>query len=90
MKMCPIGAPQDGPDLLAGSQEPVGAEEKWAVTGVNASVRSSLWHLKHQLFQGLPEEEKRKTAVLRYPATVRGKQFFRSSVKSLLGNEKRA
>ena len=64
-------------------------QRKAGCNWVNASTGSSLWPLKPQL---LYTSEREGTGSLGcfIPLSVMGKQFFRSSVKSLLGNEKRA
>lgn len=68
---------------------PGGRGKQASATRVNASVGSSLWHLKSLALPSLLEGENREGR-LWYCITlsVTGKQFFRSSVKSFLGNEK--
>ena len=70
-KCIPLEQPQDGPDLQGGSQQPRRGRGKWAVTGVNASVGSSLWHLKSQLPSSLLEGETREPEILHSPVSLR-------------------
>lgn len=82
-KMHPIGAPPGWQPAASQGQRKAGCN--W----VNASAGSSLWPLKPQLLYTSGREGTGNLGCF-VLLSVTGKQFFRSSVKSLLGNEKRA
>lgn len=82
-KIHPIGAPPGWQPAASQGQRKAGCN--W----VNASARSSLWPLKPQLLYTSGREGTGNLGCF-VLLSVTGKQFFRSSVKRLLGNEKRA
>ena len=79
--MHPIGVPPGWQPAASQVQRKVGCNR------VNGSARSSLWPLKSELLYTSRREGTGSLGCY-VPLSVTGKQFFRSSVKSLLGNEK--